>query len=82
MDIFTDFDAEYTADYYSALHNGNENFDIVNGEMAADDNSSNVYEIETDGENYIAVQGNAEDILAFSDPLKHIQNLKLDSFDF
>lgn len=155
MDIFTDFDASYSSDYYSAIDAGNGNVDIFDGatkvsELSPNENSvtdgdiifhsanveggvdtfvngtlqnhtqPNIYGGEDfydgseikhttipnehggqdiyDGnfqhegttfpnthgnEDYLAnfsAQGNVDEILSYSDPLKHIQNLRPDPF--
>lgn len=152
MDIFTDFDASYSGEYFSGIPSGDGSVDIFNGSTVVDKvqpvsngfvdgnlvvHSANVaggedtfvngkltthtqqnpfggediyegteikhmtipnehggFDIYGEnfqhegttfpnvygGEDYLSTQGNAEEILSYSDPLRQIQNLRFDSF--
>ena len=81
MDIFKDFDAVYTADYYGDTQS-NEDAESSNDDANTKPALLNTQTaLSTYVEEYRDIQGNAEEILKYPDPLKHIQKLKLDAFE-
>ena len=80
MDIFTDFDAIYTADYYGDIPSEDATTfnDTSKTEIALTNNQTKLaaYVVEER-----ETPGNVEEILKYPDPLKHIQKLKLNAFD-